>query len=80
MNDLDTFTRAYVQCALWASHEDGTPLDDNYDPMDFHPDAIAKMVADCERFQEENAPDIMLDPSGHRPAHTGTLSAQNSKN
>ena len=61
MNDLDTFTRAYVECALWASHEDGTPLDDNYDPMDFHPDAIAAMVADCRKFQEENAPDIMLD-------------------
>lgn len=64
MNDLDTFTRAYVECALWASHEDGTPLDDNYDPMDFHPDALAAMVADCQKFQEENADDIVTNLSG----------------
>jgi hypothetical protein len=67
MNDLDTFTLAYIECALWASHEDGTPLDDNYDPMDFHPDALATMVADCQKFQEENANDIAPDLSqaGH---------------
>jgi hypothetical protein len=58
INDLDTFTHEYFKCALWASHEDGTPLDDNYDPMDFHPDAVAAMVADCQKFQEENATDI----------------------
>jgi hypothetical protein len=67
MNDLDTFTRAYVDCALWASSEDGTPLDDNYDPIDFHPDAIAVMVTDCKRFQEANADDIGANPAraGH---------------
>lgn len=67
MNDLDTFTRAYVECALWASSEDGTPLDDNYDPMDFHPDALAAMVADCKKFQEEHGSDIEdnLSHAGH---------------
>ena len=64
MNDLDTFTRAYAECALWASSEDGTPLDDNYDLMDFHPDTLAAMVADCQKFQEDNGDYIVTNLSG----------------
>ena len=60
---MDEFTQAYIDCALWASTDEsdesgGDPLDDNYGPEDIHPDTLAEMVADCERFQEENADDI----------------------
>ncbi len=88
---LDTFTRAYVECALWSSTCDpfGTcpdcdkedqvlcrwneeqehvcaecseretnyepPMDQNYSVEDLAPETLARMVADCERFQRENA-------------------------
>lgn len=56
MNKLDTFTRAYIECALWSSIGDnGEPLDQNYDIDDIANEAIAIMVADCKDFQEANA-------------------------
>jgi hypothetical protein len=57
--DLDDFTRAYVDCALW-SECDGSdiPLDCRYSADDIDPDALSAMVADCLRFQTENATDI----------------------
>lgn len=60
---LDTFTRAYLECALWSSNDESTPqggepLDANYSLLDFAPEAIESAVADCARFQAENAADI----------------------
>ena len=56
---MDTFTEAYVDCALWSTNDDnGEPLDDNYGYGDIDPDTLAEMAADCKRFQEENADDI----------------------
>ncbi len=88
---LDTFTRAYIECALWSSTCDpfgtcpdcGTdnqvlcrwnddqehvcaecsdrepnyepPMDQNYSVDDLAPETLARVVADCERFQRENA-------------------------
>lgn len=53
---LDEFTRAYIVCALWAStDDDGEPLDAQYDDTDLHPETVAKMVVDCQRFQVENS-------------------------
>lgn len=54
---LDSFTQAYVETAL--SDE---PLDKNYSVSDIAPDTLAKMVADCAKFQAENeTPEYSLD-------------------
>ena len=60
---LDTFTAAYVECALWSSTDESTPsggypMDDNYSAEDIAPECLAEMVADCAKFQAENAADI----------------------
>jgi hypothetical protein len=59
----DAFTQAYIVCALWSSNDEsndrgGDPLDSNYDATDIAPETLATMVADCARFQAENAIDI----------------------
>ena len=63
--DLDIFTRAYIECALWSTNDEsddsgGDPLDDNYTIDDIAPESLAKMIDDCRRFQEENAADLAL--------------------
>ena len=56
---MDQFTEAYIEAALWSTNDDdGDPLDDNYSLFDIDADTLAAMVADCKRFQEENADDI----------------------
>ena len=62
---LDDFTRAYAECALWASNDESTPaggepLDTNYGVEDIATETLVKMVDDCRRFQEENAADLAL--------------------
>ena len=62
---LDDFTRAYIEAALWstnddATHRGGEPIDGNYGIDDIDPDTLAKMADDCRRFQEENAADLAL--------------------
>lgn len=59
----DTFTWAYIDCALWASNDEsdergGRPLNENYGIDGFAEEALAKMIADCEKFKEENRTDI----------------------
>lgn len=56
---LDTFTRAYIACALWSSTDNadesgGEPLDKNYDAEDIAPDTLARMIRDCEAFQYQH--------------------------
>ena len=56
---MDQFTEAYIEAALWSTNDDdGDPLDDNYSLFDIDADTLAAMVADCKRFQVENADDI----------------------
>ena len=56
---MDQFTKAYIEAALWSTNDDdGDPLDDNYSQFDIDADTLAAMVADCKRFQGENADDI----------------------
>jgi hypothetical protein len=60
---MDEFTQAYIVCALWSTNDEsdpsgGEPLKDNYDLSDIDSTTLANMVADCKRFQEENAWDI----------------------
>ena len=63
---MDTFTTAYLTCALWSTNDESTPqggkpLDTNYGIEDVAPDTLAQMAADCRAFQEENQTDIAND-------------------
>lgn len=69
---LDTFTRAYIECALWSSMDNadqgGEPLDANYSVSDIAPEALAEIVSDCAAFQRDESESLTaLDSaqSGH---------------
>lgn len=50
---IDSFTQAYIECALWASTDDeGEPLDANYNVCDLAPETLASMVQDCVDFRK----------------------------
>src|SRR4051812_48453246 len=58
--ELDAFTRAYIECALWSSTDNSTPqgghpLEDNYGVDDIAPETLARIVEDCAAFQRDNA-------------------------
>ena len=60
MQHLDSFTRQYLETMLWSTTDEsndqgGDTMDRNYSVDDIAPEAIAQAVADCERFQSENA-------------------------
>lgn len=69
MLKLDTFQRAYIECALWSSmDDDGEPLDSGRDASDVAPKALASMAADCDAFREmvgEALDDIDDEQAGH---------------
>lgn len=51
MTNLDSFTRAYIEAALWSSTtDDDTPMDRDYSVSDISVSTLAKMVADCAAF------------------------------
>lgn len=51
--DVDPFTKAYIECALWSSTDDsGEPLDKNYDWTHLSDVTLLAMVFDCRCFQE----------------------------
>lgn len=57
---LDAFTRACIECAPWSSNDEsnesgGEPLDKNYNASDIAPEALARIIADCTKFQAHNA-------------------------
>jgi hypothetical protein len=61
--DLDDFTKAYIECALWSTNDNmddsgGESLDANYTSDDFTPATLTATIVDCARFQRENAMDI----------------------
>jgi hypothetical protein len=61
---LDEFTRAYVECSLWASTDDsGEPLDKSYGLGDIAPETLLAMVDDCKQFQKANYRMIAADLS-----------------
>lgn len=50
---MDTFTTAYIECALWSSLDDeGEPLDGGWHEL--APETRGTMVADCAAFQADN--------------------------
>ena len=53
---MDAFTRAYLEAALWSTtDDDGNFLDQNFGVRDIAPATLERMIADCKRFQVENA-------------------------
>lgn len=57
IDSLDSFTQAYIECALWSSTDNSTesggyPLDDNYGIEDLTMGALKQMIADCKDFQD----------------------------
>jgi hypothetical protein len=74
-NEIDSFTQAYVDAMLWAScDDDDVPLDKNYSIDDIAESAMIKIVADCKKFQEENASDIATIP--YRRTNDGNWSGK----
>jgi hypothetical protein len=60
---MEAMLKAYMVAALWSTNDEsddrgGEPLDSNYDTDDIHPDTVAKMRADVEKFLADNAADI----------------------
>ena len=56
---MDTFTKAYIECALWASTDDGDcQLDEHFTVDDIAPETLAKIQADCFSFQAKNQADL----------------------
>src|SRR6185312_5035917 len=54
-DDLEAFTDAYIECALWASNDEsdesgGEPLDSNYTVDDLSDGCREEMRADCAAF------------------------------
>lgn len=70
------FIAGFITCALWASNDESTPqggepFDANYGPEDFSAAALAKIISECEEFQEraKPLPDYGITGSGeHYPA------------
>ena len=59
--DLDKFTYAYCECALWSTHDyneedsEGIEmLDANYGIEDISNECLAQMAADCADFRANN--------------------------
>jgi hypothetical protein len=61
--NLDSFTEAYIECALWSSTDNaddsgGEPLDANYSAEDIAPETLREMIEHCRQFQADHAADI----------------------
>lgn len=63
ITELDDFTRAFFECALWGSNDEsdergGEPLDKNYSIEDIAEPCMRALAEECKRFQAENAADL----------------------
>lgn len=70
IDSLDEFTRAYIEAALWSTHDDPDSdaefLDENYDIQDISTETLTKIISDCKEFQEKNdLTDYPLQNAGH---------------
>lgn len=55
VRDLDSFTVAYIEAALWSSTDDaGDPLDNNYNWTHLAAETLQTMIDDCAAFQAAN--------------------------
>jgi hypothetical protein len=65
---LETFTAAYITCALWSSTDDNDePMDDTYGVDDIAPETLATIHADCSKFFDAHRDVVMtsLTSAGH---------------
>lgn len=70
---MDTFTRSYLEAALWSSNDESTPeggdpMDDNYNVEDIHPDTIEAAERDCASFQAL-AGDLLNEGTNEQAGH-----------
>lgn len=57
--DLDEFTRAYIEAMIWCGVDKNGDLEaTDYEVEDVATEELEKIVADCQKFQTENAADI----------------------
>lgn len=62
LDNLDTFTRAYIEAALWSSCDDNDePLNANYSITDIATITLEQIIVDCTKFQAENMDMIIED-------------------
>ena len=68
-HDLDDFTRAYIEAALWSSTETGeeNPITDEHTVYDLARETLESMAADCARFQRENEALLDIAHDRYRP-------------
>lgn len=59
---LDSFTRAYLVCALWSSTDESTPAA-NYSLDDCAQDFLRQASEDCAAFQRDN--EALLNQAGN---------------
>lgn len=60
ISKLDTFTRQYIETALWSENDNadpsgGSPLDSNFSIEDITIDTLKRMAKECMEFQKTNA-------------------------
>jgi len=66
LKEIDDFTAAYIEAALWASSATNDTTGEEYESLEkFDFEAIDqgtldRMAADCAKFQAENAADLAL--------------------
>lgn len=76
MTNLDSFTRAYIEAALWSSTtDDDTPMDRDYSASDISAETLAKIIADCAAFQSANAEVILSEYRTHADCVDNTVDA-----
>jgi len=52
MNELDEFTKAYIEAALFTSTDDNdNPLDENHEISDIAAGSLAQIISDCNKFR-----------------------------
>lgn len=70
--DIDDFTEAYLEAALWSStnldSEEEEPLDDNYDIDDFSKEALIEARQEADEFRDM-ASDLLDDIDDEMAGH-----------
>jgi len=75
-DNLDDFTCAYIECALWSTNgEDGEPLDSLYDITDISDNTLKAMIADCKLFQTINA-NLLAEAYAHKDYYSEQFTSQ----
>ena len=54
--NIDQFTKAYIEAALWSSTDgNDDPLDDNYSTDNLSPELLSQIIVDCQSFQTNHS-------------------------